>query len=278
MTSEDAHHIEQYLLNPSALAPDARRAVERLMANDAAAREWHRMLQAFYETLDATEAVSPAVDDFLDTLFAQPNVVHLHAEPGPSSGAPTVMAADTASIQGGFETIAVLRADDSGVLIRVLRDRSTNEGRLYLLARGQETWTHGLVRFPDADVAVPVGASGRATVPELATVDPASLQRAALHRMLAETRVDSAALSGDDALPWSHTFTSGHTLRLQSAEGGLGVHCALQDVDAPAPQYVVVQPASVDGSADARIVAVESGTARLDDLPEASTYAIRLYA
>ena len=278
MTAEDAHHIEQYLLTPEVLAPDVRRSVEHLIEGDAAAQEWHRTLRVFYDALDETDGPAPAVDRFLDTLFSRSNVVALSAEAVPSSCAPTVMAADAASVQGGFETIAALRADEDDILIRVLRDRSTKEGRLYLIARGQEAWTHALVTFPEADLAVPIGASGRATVPELARVDPGALQQAALHRMLAEAQVDRQAVGGNDATAWSTLLASGHTLRLRSTGDGLAVQCALQDVDAPSPQYVAVEAASAAGADDVTVAPIESGSAHLHGLPDASPYTIRLYA
>ncbi len=276
MTPESAHHIERYVLDPGSLTRSERRRVASLLRTDPAAQAWCDTLRTFYDDLAREDDIDDRVGAFVDTLFSPPNVLELHARPAVSSSGPTVLAAE-APAAARFETITALTARGDDVLVRVLRHRGTGEGRLYVITGDMETWAHALITFPEADLQVPVGPEGRATVPQLASTDTGALRSARVHRMLAAASLRGSRLR--DLPDEGHlcTLETGHSLRFRRRGAVLQIRSAMHPAEAADLQYVVLAAESADG-ADCLVVALDAGRGRLHGRLPAPSYTVRLYA
>jgi hypothetical protein len=276
MTPENAHHVERYVLDPGSLTRSERRRMTALLRTDPAAQAWFDTLRAFYDELAREDTIDDRVDAFVDTLFSPPNVLELRARPAVSSSGPTVLAAE-APAAARYETVTALTARGDDVLVRVLRNRDTGEGRLYVITGNMETWAHALITFPEANLQVPVGAEGRAAVPQLADADTGTLRAAQVHRMLAAASLEGARLRNLPDEGHLCSLDTGHALRFRRRGAVLQIRCAMQPAEAVDLQYVVLASESA-GGADHHVVGLDAGRGRLHGRLPAPRYTVRLYA
>lgn len=168
MTPDDEQRIERYLQRPSALSDEARRRVEALLDRDEAVRAYAEILSSFYDLLgeERRRAPAPKVDAFVDDLFddeSPPAVVPVHPVRPTQSSRPTVLAAATAEAAHDrrFSVLTTLAAEEEGVLVRIIGDRKTDQGRLYVLADTPRQQPHVIVSFPGFGLDLVTDAEGR---------------------------------------------------------------------------------------------------------------------
>ncbi len=175
MDTGDERHIERFVQDPDRLSNDQRRAVERLIEEDPGARIYAEFLEDFYGRLD-DEPLSPPrnhVDKFVARLFQreeEASVVPLRPFRPPRNTRPTVLAADTDSTpadaptdKGRFIVLTTLAAENENLLVRIVKDRDTGQGRLYVLADPPEQRAHVVVSVPDFGLDLVADEEGRAT-------------------------------------------------------------------------------------------------------------------
>ncbi len=172
MDPGDERHIERFIRNPDSLSNDQRRAVERLIEKDPGARTYAEFLEDFYGRLD-DEPLTPSgghVDEFVGGLFQEEAVVSLRPFQPPRGARPTVLAADTDSThtdaptgERRFTVLTTLSAEEENLLVRVMKDRDTGRGRLYVLADSSERRAHVVVSFPDLGFDLIADEEGRTT-------------------------------------------------------------------------------------------------------------------
>lgn len=172
MDPGDERLIERFVRDPDRLPNDQRRAVERLIEEDPGARTYAEFLGDFYGRLD-NEPLPPSgdrVDEFVEGLFEEEAVVPLRPFQPPRDARPTVLAADTDSARAEapaderrFAVLTTLAAEEENLLVRVVKDRDTGRGRLYVLADPPERRAHVVVSFPDLDLNLVADEEGRTT-------------------------------------------------------------------------------------------------------------------
>jgi len=251
MTAEDERLIETYVRRPAALDASTRRRVQALVAADAEAQAWKAVLQSTYDVFDALSGDVPGVvDRFVDRLFNPPTHVPLTPM---DQARPTVLSADTRPT-GRFESLAVLSSKENGVLVRILRDKKRNEGRVYVLARDEEAYRDALFESGDESLQVPLTQDGFGRFANASDVPSEALKHGQLRRCL-----------------WKGPITAGETPtdRLHVADGcvvraewsdseTLKLHTTTRSADRPALRW-----ASVDDGGAVEMIRFDDQTATI---------------
>jgi hypothetical protein len=176
MTLDDEALIEQYVRDAGALSYDRRSEARSLLEHDPAAAAYATVLRGFYDHLSEEDQreTDPRVTDFVDDLFdTESNSGSENREEAKSTvqawpfrpaeeAQPTVMAAatDTETEGSRFAVLATLAAEAQNVLVRVVGDRGTGQGRLYVLSDRPEMQAHAVVSFPELDLDLATDSEG----------------------------------------------------------------------------------------------------------------------
>ena len=161
MDAEAERLIEKYLRRPEALAKRERQRVDRLLAHDAAAEAFAEFLRTFYQRLgkETDRGRSSQVEEFVEGLFEDTRDSVVQLRPFRPRGKPqsTVLAAATQPASGDrrFLVLTTLEGEQEEVLVRVIGDHKTGQGRVYVLTDPLAGQGHLIVSFPDT------GGSGR---------------------------------------------------------------------------------------------------------------------
>lgn len=276
MTLQEENAIERYIIDPDAMPPDERAAVEACLQSDPAARAWADHLRSLYATaFDAPP--SDAAHAFVDALYASPAVIHLHPVRRDHPSVATVAAADGRSPDAPAEgdrpephvvDVAVNTAEH--VLVRVFRPTDAAPGRLYVLAERRPLWEHALVSLPALNIHVPTNDQGMGVLPAgitwSADLPPLELRPALSQAHLPAVPARTATLR----------FDSGHSFRLQRENDTLRIRLTTKPADAPVVQRVRVDVDATEPSAP-RLAALHKGEGAVD-LPAAEgPLTVRLY-
>lgn len=176
MTLEDEALIERYVRDANALSDDRRSEARSLLEQDPVAAAYATVLRGFYDHLSEEDQreTDPRVTDFVDDLFdTESNSGSKNREEAKSTvqawpfrpaeeAQPTVMAAatDTETEGSRFTVLATLAAEAQNVLVRVVGDRGTGQGRLYVLSDRPEMQAHTVVSFPELDLDLATDSEG----------------------------------------------------------------------------------------------------------------------
>jgi hypothetical protein len=220
--------------------PDGlRRRIEQLIEEDAGGQAYAEFLQDFYHRLEKDSATFPSerVDEFVEELFRdekEGTVVPLHPFQSRREGRPTVLAAETASTkthesseERRFSILTTLAAETEDLLVRVVEDRDTGRGRLYVLADPPEQRAHVVVSFPEFGLDLVADEEGRRAfdVPPEVSPEQWAEARAVVRRPVATRALGP---SEDTAIP----LESGGTLVGKRLEEALKVEIESQGADA----------------------------------------------
>lgn len=271
MTPDDERTIEQYVRRPDALGAQDRRAAERLIAEDPGAAAYAEFLRGFYDRVDEESASPPSdrVEAFVEDLFQEEKAV-IPVQPfrPRREPRPTVLAADTAAPadERRFSVLTTLAAEAEDVLVRIVKDRDTGEGRLYVLAEPPERRAHVVVSFPDLGLDLVADEEGR-----LAFDLPAEIQtnqwadaRAVVRRPVATRAV---APGGETTVP----VPSGGTLLGSRAEDVLTVE--IESGGHGSPTFLTATP--LTGSAS--LLRLQASTSQSCEVPPEAPLVLRLY-
>lgn len=177
MDVEAERLIARYLRHPETLGEAARRRAEHLLARDAGAERYADFLRTFYRVLadEAERERSARVEQFVDDLFGASSTSTVEVRPfrPPSGPRPTVLAAATRtdSDDRRFSVLTTLAAEQEEVLVRVLGDHETGEGRVYVLTGASAGPAHAIVSFPELGMDLVTDADGRQTFALPSAVD-----------------------------------------------------------------------------------------------------------
>lgn len=195
MDPSDERRIERFVRRPGSMDEEQRREAERLIGLDPGAAAYARFLSGFYERLgeESSDPADSRVEAFVQRLFGEgkrsrdpdkkqnesaPAVTPIEPYGSGSSVRPTVLAADTAlpardssaekrstdpSGRKRFLMLAALASGDDRVLVRVVGDRATGRGRLYVLSEQAERQAHVVVSFPELGLDLVADEEGQAT-------------------------------------------------------------------------------------------------------------------
>jgi len=251
MTAEDERLIETYVRRPSALDAAPRRRVQALVADDAEAAAWANVLRLTYDVFDAqSQNVPSVVDRFVGTLFDPPKRVPLTPM---DQAQPTVLSADTGQA-GPFESLAVLSSRENGVLVRILRDKKRNEGRVYVLARDEEAYRDALFESGDERLQVPLTQDGVGRFANASEVPAEALKYGRLRRCLWSGPI----VPGETPTGQLHV-ADGYVIRAEWADSEtLKLQTTTRSVDRPALRW-----ASVDDGDAVEMIRFEDQTATI---------------
>jgi len=248
MTPDDERRIEKYLRCPDALSAAERERVETMIDQDGTARLYHETLDVFYGLLEDEERrdTAPQVEDFVDDLFADdavPATVQVRPFRRDQSSPSTVLTAatPTASPSRRFSVLATLAAGEEDVLVRVIGDAKSDQGRVYVLADREEQRAHAVVSFPDFGLNLVTDENGRLTFDLPADVEPEDWEHATavVRRPLVTERLargSTKRLGGAAGEPVQCRWTEG-TLSVTMPEGEAGT----------LPSMMTVEPAEEKG-------------------------------
>jgi hypothetical protein len=141
--------------------------VERLLETDPGAAAYAEFLRGFYDRLDEEEEreIDSRVEAFVDDLFesAAETVISVQPFQPPREARPTVLAAETTASRDErrYSVLATLAAEAQQMLVRIVKDRDTGRGRLYVLADPPSQRAHVVVSFPDFGLDLVVDDEGR---------------------------------------------------------------------------------------------------------------------
>jgi hypothetical protein len=164
MQPSDEHLIESLIRAPSAMKPQDRARAEALVEVDQSAAQLAHFFGDLYSDFDRMVSSSPQVDALLDQLFPPSRVLHLRPlrNAMPDRPATTVvLAAMSPNAAARFETLATYSAAEDNVLVRLVLDRETNRGHVYVLAEDEKRRSHVLVSFPDSGMEIATDYQGR---------------------------------------------------------------------------------------------------------------------
>ncbi|PEN11172.1 hypothetical protein CRI94_16410 [Longibacter salinarum] len=265
MTDEDETLIETYVRRPDALDPTIRQRVEKLVAEDAEASAWARILQSTYEAFDTMSGGMPdVVDRFVDSLFNPPTVLPLTPV---DRSRPTVLSADSGQA-GPFESIAVLSSKANGVMVRILRDRERDEGRVYVLARDADVYGHALFESGDKRLQVPLPKDGFGRFDNVSEVPEETLQQGWLRRCLW-----SGPLVAGEAPADLLQIANGYAVRAEwTGPTTLELHSTARSADRPALCW-----AGIDDGDSVDIVGFEDEMATIVVPRDDETRVLRLF-
>jgi hypothetical protein len=272
MTPDDERTIEQYVRRPDALGAEDRRVVERLIAQDPGAAAYAEFLRGFYDRMNAESASAPSdrVEAFVEDLFQEEEKAVIPVQPfrPRREPRPTVLAADTAAPadERRFSVLTTLAAEAEDVLVRVVKDRDTGEGRLYVLAEPPERRAHVVVSFPDLGLDLVADEEGRLTfdLPTEIQPDQWADARAVVRRPVATRAV---APGGETTVP----VPSGGTLLGSRAEGVLTVE--IESGGPGSPTFLTATP--LTGSAS--LLRLQASMPQLCEVPPEAPLVLRLY-
>jgi len=204
--------IERIVHRPDSLSGEEREEAERLLGDDPGAALYAKFLQGFYDQLD--EERERPLDDhigaFVDDLFGaglgsgpieEPTAIPVEPYDAGAPARPTALAAATAPASHDtdeqdhaprFSVLATLASADEQVLVRVVGDRHTGHGRLYVIADSKGQQAHVVVSFPELDLNLATDEDGRATFSLPTNGEP------------------SQSASDASALPWAETSATVH--------------------------------------------------------------------
>lgn len=233
MTAEEETLIETYVRRPGTLGASTRRRVQVLVAEDAEARAWAIVLRSMYEVFDAlSEDVPGVVDRFVDRLFNPPTHVPLTPM---DQVRPTVLSADTGQT-GPFESLAVLSSRENGVLVRILRDKKRNEGRVYVLARDEQAYRDALFESGDERLQVPLTQDGFGRFANASDVPSEALKHGRLRRCLWKGPI----IAGETPTDRLHV-ADGYVIRAEWADSEtLKLHTTTRSADRPALRWASI--------------------------------------
>lgn len=198
MDPRDERRIERFVHRPEEMTEEERLRVKRLLEKDSGAAQYAAFLRDFYERLieEHRRSSDSRVDAFVDELFGEDAsgspeeedasvvpVRPLGSGPRPrptvlATDAPAAPARDASHVEpssGGqsgseknrFVVLAVLTSPDETVLVRVVGDRKTGRGRLYVLPGSSEETRreepHVVVSFPELGRHIVTDEDGRAS-------------------------------------------------------------------------------------------------------------------
>ena len=232
MSPDDEVPIERYVRHPGSMGAEERRAVERLIEQDPGASAYAEFLRGFYERLDEESGQAPnaRVDAFVDNLFeSSETVIPVQPFQPPRDARPTVLAADTETPGGEsrFSVLTTLAAEAEEMLVRIVGDRDTNQGRLYVLANPPARRAHVVVSFPDLGIDLVADAEGRRAfdLPSEIGVAQWAEARALVRRPVATEEVEPSSTATVD-LPSGGMFQcrrqAGTLTASIEAEGAVG--------------------------------------------------------
>jgi hypothetical protein len=186
VTPREEKLIEQLVHRPGSLSDSERAKAERLLEDDPGAALYATFLQEFYDRLDEERerSVDPHIEAFVDDLFGAgrgtgpvegPTSIPVEPYNPGAPARPTVLAAATRApssptddAESGtdaprFSVLTTLASADEQVLVRVVADRHTDRGRLYVMADPKARQAHVVVSFPELGLNLATNEDGRAT-------------------------------------------------------------------------------------------------------------------
>ena len=254
-----------------------RRRIERLIQKDPGARTYAEFLKDFYDRLEERPPGPPneRVDAFVEELFREEEentVVPLRPFESRREARPTVLAAETASMETGepsderrFSILATLAAEAEDLLVRVVKDRDTERGRLYVLSDPPEQRAHVVVSFPEFGLDLVADEEGRRAFDVPPEVSPEQWAEAqAVVRRPVATRV--LRPKEETAVP----LASGGTLVGKRMEERLIIKVEPQEADGPALLTVT------SSDRPARLFWLDGPSLECDTSPE-SPLVLRVY-
>lgn len=250
VTSDDERRIERFVRRPETMAEKERRRAEQLVNEDPGAALYAEFLEDLYGRLDeeSERPSDPRVDAFVDSLFestetgARENekapVIPVHPHRSGRQARPTVLAADAPAAvpnesEKRFVDLASLSSDDEKILVRILGDRKTGHGRLYVLSvSGDDTRTgeaHAVVSFPELGRDIVTDGEGRASF-DLAGIDdgPGDLAQGSLKKWAEVSAVVRRPVAATELRP-SETATLPET-DPSSREGSSSVDPSVEEM------------------------------------------------
>ena len=271
MTPDDERTIEQYVRHPDALGAQDRRAAKRLIAQDPGAAAYAEFLRGFYDRLDEESASPPSdrVEAFVEDLFQEEKaVIPIRPFRPRREPRPTVLAADTAAPanERRFLVLTTLAAEAEDVLVRIVKDGNTGEGRLYVLAEPPERRAHVVVSFPGLGLDLVADEEGRLTFDLPAEIQPDQWAdaRAVVRRPVA-TRAVAPGAEATVPVP------SGGTLLGARAEGLLMV--GIESEGGDSPSLLTATPSTES----ARLLRLQGSTPQSCEVPPEAPLVLRLY-
>lgn len=160
MEPSDERRIERFVRDPESMPERQRRETRCLIEEDPGARAYAEFLRGIYDRLEGESLTRPSdrVDEFVEEVFSEEetnSAVPLRPFQHRGDPRPTVLAAETRATEARapsekrrFSVLTTLEAEAEDLLVRVLEDRDTGQGRVYVLAEPPERRACALVSFP----------------------------------------------------------------------------------------------------------------------------------
>lgn len=238
MSPRDEQLIEQFVRGPEQLSEERRQSAERLIDEDPGAQAYAEFVRGFYQRLESESSPSSSdrVEEFVEGLFSENEnaVVPLQPFRPRRESRPTVLAAETrttdphvSSDERRFSVLTTLEAETENLLVRVLGDRKTGQGCLYVLSEPAERRAHVVVSFPELGLDLVADEDGRRAFdvpPGISPEDWAETQ--AIVRKPIATRTIGPGEDATLALPGGGTLLGereGETLRVALESHGADV-------------------------------------------------------
>jgi hypothetical protein len=189
MDTADEYLLDRFVREPETLSETERQKARRLAESSPAAAAYADHLRDFYALLDEEQGreTPSQVEAFVDGVFSEtadekeekaspdqpagdrpPATVEARPFSSRRGARPTVLAAATETTSDSdagqrFQTYATLTASGGEVLVRVVGDRSTGRGRIYVLSGNPERRAHAVVSLPGLGLDLLTGETGTAT-------------------------------------------------------------------------------------------------------------------
>ena len=244
MDPSDERHIERFVRNPKELPAERRQDVKRLIEADPGARAYAEFLRGFYDRLkeEPPATSSERVDAFVEELFQETSeepVVSLRPFRRRREPRPTVLAADTdgPGDERRFSVLTTLAAESEDVLVRIVEDRETGKGRLYVLDKSPKRRAHVIVSFPDLGLDLVADEEGRLAFDLPTDIDADQWAEA---RAVVRRPVVTQSVAPDERQAIS--LPSGEALRARREDDRLKVAIGNGGPDRPA--FVTASPPS----------------------------------
>jgi len=273
MDAEAERLIEKYLRRPEALAKRERQRVDQLLAHDAAAEAYAEFLRTFYQRLgeETDRGRSSQVEEFVEALFEDTRDSVVQLRPFRPRGKPqsTVLAAATQPASGDrrFSVLTTLEGEQEEVLVRVIGDHKTGQGRVYVLTDPLAGQGHIIVSFPDLGLDLVTDEDGRRTfeLPPEVSSEEWKEAVAVVRRPVATRRLaPECTVTFDGA--------SGAPVECRHEEGTLVV--TVQTEGAGVPSLLTVEAADTDGRI---LLRLREGEAVRQSIPDSEELLLRLY-
>ncbi|WP_103027362.1 hypothetical protein [Salinibacter altiplanensis] len=296
------------------MVEDERQRAKQLVNEDRGAALYAEFLRDFYDRFGEERPTDPRVDAFVDALFQEEvaeapenetaTVIPVSSHNSGLQARPTVLAADAPpprspavadSAGNRFVDLASLSSDGEGVLVRVVGDRQTGHGRLYVLsASGDKTQrgeAYAVVSFPELGRDILTDEEGRASFelrigPEVENLRRSSLEKwtgisAVVRRPVASAEVrpkGTAMLPASGPPPEENSESEdaprhGAGARLICRHHGARLSLSLGPAETDEPVLLGVS----SPGADPFLVSLRSGAPEPAPIPSGKRLVLRLY-